>query len=187
MKKFDILIDCDGVIINTVKMFVDLNNKLNNQNDKWEDVTDWDFKPCCKNLPTKADVDKLFNHDELYLNPVFFKDCIEVINRLNSKYKIAICTMGESQNIINKIKLLKQYLPQVMIIPIIGFPDNKAFIKCKVMLDDHKKNLISGKFKPILFEPNKRYEWNKGYDGSFVKSWLQFEKVVCGYLENKKL
>lgn len=191
MKRLDILIDFDGVIVNTVKMFIDLNNRLNNQKDNYLDVDDWDFKPCCKNLPTKADVDKLFNHRELYLNPIFYRDSIGVINRLNDKYNIAICTMGEPDNIINKLNLLKVYLPQVDVVPIVNTTwkiKSKDFVRSKIIIDDHMRNLETSKADlPILFEPNKRFKWNEGWQGKVVLNWKHFEKEVEKYFENKNL
>ncbi len=185
MNKLDIVIDFDGVIVNTVKMFVELNNRLHNQHDDWTKVDDWDFKPCCKNLPTKADVDKLFNHKELYQNPIFFKDSLQVINNLAKKYELAICTMGESQNIRNKLELLEQYLPNVNVVPIVSnFKiKTKDFVRSWIILDDHIRNLQTSKAElPILFEPYYRYKWNEGWKGDVVVNWEQFERVCLEYL-----
>jgi len=186
MKKFDIVIDCDGVLVDTTQMFVKLNNKLNNQNDNYKDAEDWNFIPCCKNLKNKEEVDNLFNHPELYENPIFFDNAIKVIKRLNKKYNIAICTMGQHENIINKLNMLKKYLPEINILPIVSnfnIP-NKDFIKTRIIIDDHIKNLSTTKAKlPILFEPNQKYKWNAGWEGYTALNWLDFERMCYEWIK----
>jgi len=150
-----VLIDFDGVIVNTVKMFVELNNELNGLNENYLDVDSWNFRPICNNLKTKADVDELFKHKKLYENPEFFPNAIEVINKLNEKYEIAICTMGSKENIINKMNLFIKYFPNIKIITLSDEIKSKNILNSDILLDDHVKNLKGFKGVPILFEPIK--------------------------------
>lgn len=186
MNKFDIVIDCDGVITNTVKMFIELNNKLNNMKEDWTEVRGWDFHPLCSNLKTKRDVDDLFNHEELYENPIFFRDCVDVINRLNKKHNITICTMGENKNIRNKLKMFEKYLPDVNVIPFVSSFKiyNKDSLKTRIIIDDHIRNLNTNSAElKILFEPYYKYDWNEKWNGKVAVNWEQIERMVDEYLQ----
>jgi 5'(3')-deoxyribonucleotidase len=177
-----IAIDCDGVIINTIRMFIQLNNELNDRNDNWQDVRQWDFKDVVTNFKGKSEIDEFFNHKKLYKNPIFFENCIEVLNRLNKKYKITIVTAGQNKNIRNKLKMFNKYLPDINVIPVMS-PNftlsNKNMIKCDIMLDDHVRNLDNpnAEYK-ILFEPYDKMEWNKDWKGKICRNWLDFERMV---------
>ena len=177
-----IAIDCDGVITNTVRMFIQLNNELNNRNDNWKDVTQWDFKDVATNFKSKAEIDEFFNHKKLYKNPIFFENCIEVLNRLNKKYEVAIVTAGQSKNIRNKLKMFEKYLPDINVIPVMSpnfTLNNKNMIKCNIILDDHIRNLHNPNADlRVLFEPYGRMKWNKGWEGQMCKTWLEFERTV---------
>lgn len=177
-----IAIDCDGVITNTVRMFIQLNNELNNRNDNWQDVRQWDFKDVATNFKSKAEIDEFFNHKRLYKNPTFFDNCIEVLNRLNKKYEVAIVTAGQSKNTRNKLEMFEKYLPDINVIPIMSpnfTLNNKDMIKCNIILDDHIRNLHNTDADlRVLFEPYNRMEWNNGWEGQMCKTWLDFERVV---------
>lgn len=177
-----ILLDFDGVIYNTIRAFVELNNELNGLNEDYRDTVSWNFAPNCKNLKTVEEVEELFRNSKLYKKPYFYNNAIEVINRLNKKYKLAICTMGDNINIINKLNLIEKYLPGINVIPIVnnnGKLNTKNNIVADIILDDHIKNLNSFSIKKsILFEPGKRFDWNKNWQGLFIKNWLEFERLV---------
>jgi len=176
-----ILIDFDGVIVDTVQMFVRLNNELNGMEDDYRLCEDYNFRPICKNLKTKKEVDELFRYKKLYEDPIFFNNAIEVINRLNEKYDIAICTMGDNINIINKLNLIDKYFPKVNVIPIVNNDGSltKNNVVADILIDDHKGNLQSENISiSILFEPTKKFKWNEGWDGVTINTWLEFEKVV---------
>ena len=178
-----ILIDFDGVVYNTVRAFVELNNELNGLNEDYRDTVSWNFAPNCKNLKTSEEVEELFRYKKLYEKEYFYPNALEVINRLNKNYDLAICTMGDNINIINKLNLIEKYLPKINVIPVVnnnGNLNTKNNIKSTIKLDDHIKNLVStnGEFS-ILFEPGKRYEWNEGWESKpTVKTWLEFERLV---------
>ena len=97
--------------------------------------------------------------------------------------------MGQHDNIMNKLKMFKKYLPDIDIIPIVSnfnIP-NKDFIKTRIIVDDHIKNLSTTKSKfPILFEPNQRYKWNENWKGYSAIDWLDFEDMCYKYLGYKK-
>jgi len=178
-----ILLDFDGVIYNTIKAFVELNNELNGLDEDYRDTIAWNFAPNCKNLKTVEEVEELFRYKKLYEKEYFYNNAIDVINRLNKKYKLAICTMGDNINIINKLNLIEKYLPEINVIPIVnnnGKLNTKNNIVADIILDDSVKNLYSQNIHfPILFEPGKRYEWNEGWGSKpTVKTWLEFERLV---------
>lgn len=173
-----ILIDLDGVITNTIKMFVELNNEINGFDSDWREVCEWNFGNVCPNLKTDTDINELFRYKKLYENPVFFPHAIDVINRLNKKYEVAICTMGDNYNIINKLHMLNKYLPDINVITVSNEIKDKGFMECDILLDDHIKNLQGKSLIPVLFEPYQRYDWNEGWKGIVIKNWLDFERVV---------
>ena len=178
-----ILIDFDGVVYNTVRAFVELNNELNGLNEDYRDTVSWNFAPNCKNLKTSEEVEELFRYKKLYEKEYFYPNALEVINRLNKNYDLAICTMGDNINIINKLNLIEKYLPRINVIPIVnnnGKLNTKNNIVADIILDDSVFNLKTSKSHlTILFEPGKRYKWNEGWGSKLtVKTWLEFERLV---------
>lgn len=175
-----IAIDCDGVIINTIRMFIQLNNELNNRNDNWKDVTQWDFKDVATNFKDKSEIDKFFNHKKLYKNPIFFDNCIEVLNRLNKKYEIAIATSGQNKNIRNKLKMFEKYLPDINVIPIMSpnfTLDNKNMIKCNIILVHGDKLSHNNLMDSIL---KLKYRW-------FEKTGIMADYCLLGHIHQDKI
>ena len=180
-----ILIDCDGVITNTIRMFVELNNKENGQNDGYKLVDDWDFRPICNNFSCREEVDEFFRHKKLYEFPIFYKDAIKNIKYLDSKYNLAICTSGDNINLANKYKMFDKYFKDINVITIAKNKKNalkigKDMIDCDIIVDDHIGNLEGSKAKlKILFEPEeKRYKWNEGWGGLVVKDWEELVTLI---------
>lgn len=174
----NIFIDFDGVIYNTVESFVNLNNKLNNINDDWTKVKNWNFKPeCCNNL-TEKEIEDLFNHKELYSTKLI-KDSVEYIEKLDKKHKVFVCTVGFNYNNKNKLKLLEKYLPNIDVITIsknseLQASPGKQIINMdnSIFIDDHMKNLESSNARyKILFQPFMPMNWNKNWKGVRISNW----------------
>lgn len=188
-----ILIDCDGVIVKTVEMFVMLNNRVNNKDDKWQEVQDWDFKPICENLKDREEIDKLFRHEDLYKFPKFYSKARKSISLLDKKYDVAICTVGDNINLSNKMKMFDVFLPNINIITIAKNKKNamkvgKDLIECDIIIDDHIQNLENSKAKlKILFEgDDKRYKWNNEWDGVVAKSWDNILDLVDNFYNKRE-
>lgn len=182
-----IVIDIDGTLTNSIEMFVELNNTINGRNDDWKKVTKWDFRDVCKNLTTVEEMEEIFSDEEFYSEPVFMSNSLECIKRLNDKYKLVLCSVGQRNNIINKLNMLEKVLPTVNVIPIVTPKFNlfdKSMIDCDIIIDDHQKLLNNSKAKlKILFEPFGKMEWNEGYSGIVAKDWLEVERLVNEFYE----
>ncbi len=181
----NIFIDIDGVLWNTAKIIVELYNKKYKHEGNWLEAKEWNFSPAIPyGTPTKV-IDDLFASKDIYKGDYTVEGAVEYIKKLNDEFiNVYFCTVGKNINNSEKLKMLKRIIPQVKVITI-SFPEevvaDKSMINMEgaVFIDDHSKNLLStnAKYK-ILFEPYGDKNWNIGWDGIRLKSWVEVYNFV---------
>lgn len=182
MDKQRLFIDYDGTIIDTIQSYVDVYNELycNHPNFKIAEshlVNQYDLKDQC---PLVGNVLDIFQHE------LFFKfaqlinhNTYEILEKLNNKYKIIICSIGTPRNIALKACWLEEKFPFIKDYVLITNPTchmNKSMVQMKdsIFLDDIPSNLISSNAEysdKYLF--GKIYPWNEGYKGNWCRDWTE--------------
>ena len=181
--KPNLYIDTDGVVFDSVRRFIDIYNYIHNTFYEYEKVQGWNFTPVLNITPNE--VEKIFE-DQVYYNDksYIFKDCIEVINRLKEIFNINFLTIGRSYNIKNKMKMFREVFPDINAIGIAkqDVIMNKSVIKMGSrdwLIDDNIGNLItSSAGNKVCFKSEGEKDWNKGWTGLEVKTWLELEEVI---------
>lgn len=131
--------------------------------------------------------DEFWHHVEdkdLYKGAPLFKDCYEVLEKLNKKYDLYIVTSYlwrdgidiSGKNLGYKYYYLKEMLPFIDPSKYI-FTTNKNLLKFDIKVDDKVSNLEGAKTK-ILF--NRWHNKNKEYDQSIIRvnNWKEIEEVL---------
>lgn len=188
MSKQKFFIDFDSTIINTIQAYVDVYNELyckhpNFQIAESHLVNQYDMRDQC-NLATNA--------LDIFQHPLFFKfaefindNTYEVLEKLNNKYQLIICSIGTPKNLAYKALWLEQRLPFIKDYVLISNPAckmNKSIVnmgKSSIFLDDIPSNLISSNVNEenkYLF--GKRYPWNDDnlWKGNWLKNWSEVEE-----------
>lgn len=160
MKK--IMIDMDNVITDTD--FLDIINNFLKTNHKLEEQETYYLQNLIKDQ--KKEFWTFAQDKNFYENSPLFKDCYEVLEKLNAKYEIYIVTSYlwkdeidvSGKNLMNKYNYLRERLPFIKPEQYI-FTTNKDIILADIKIDDRLKNL-SGATTKILFNAwhNKIYQ-----------------------------
>lgn len=172
-----LIIDVDGVITNTMMNYCALYNIL--YEDKkgfvpadWHKVRQYDMKDQCPLVPDD-EIEDMFNIPQMYTYDSFMPDAIAVVNRLSEKYNIEIATIGMRKNLINKYKLLTEYLfiDTYHGIDVLRYKDKSHIdMSGAIFIDDVAENLeTSNAEKKICF--GKKYPWNESWTGLRCKTW----------------
>lgn len=120
---------------------------------------------------------------DLYKGAPLFKDCYEVLEKLNKKYDIYIVTSYlwrdsidiSGKNLGYKYYYLKEMLPFIDSSKYI-FTTNKKLLHFDIKLDDKYENLENSNTK-ILF--NSWHNFNKEYNDVIrVNNWKEIEEVL---------
>ena len=127
---------------------------------------------------------KYVENKDLYKGAPLFKDCYEVLNKLNDKYDLYIVTSYlwtdvidiSGKNLGYKYYYLKEMLPFINPSKYI-FTTNKNLLNFDIKIDDKITNLEGADIK-ILF-----YRWhniNKKYDKNIIRvnNWKEIEEVL---------
>lgn len=185
MNKQKLIIDFDGTIINTIQAYCDVYNELYCNHPEFKTaeadlVNTYNLKDQC-NLVT--------NVLEIFTHPLFFKfaelindNTYEVLERLNKKYKLIICSIGVPKNLAHKALYLEKKLPFIKDYVLINNSTchmDKAIVDMQgsCFIDDIPSNLISSNADEkdkYLF--GKIYPWNKEWDGEWCRDWGEVEK-----------
>lgn len=192
MKKLKLYIDVDNCLVHSVRRMCDIYTKYYSSHPNYikpnpDKIMKWDAED---ELPllTKEDIKNLFEEDEFYTGEIIKDDAIKVLYELHSSNKFDFCfvSIGTSKNIANKTQFLENYLPfiQQHIMLVKNFVSDlrmdKSILTGKgVLLDDHVNNLITTNVDfPVLFKDQGNREWNEGWKGSEVSSWLEFRDLA---------
>lgn len=183
MKK-TILIDFDGTIANSGETIIKMYNKefKKNNNVKYKNKRlEWDFAPYIDEQDLKWALFKFTEqkfYDELELIPKY-KEVLEV---LNEKYELIICTKKHPLAVPMNDEWIKNKLPfikKVIYLRQDGF--DKSFIKGDIIIDDKIECLYGDRDLKILFG---EYKYNRCYDvpdnGVKAKNWSDIYNIIIG-------
>ncbi len=185
--KGKLFLDFDGTIIDTISSFCLVYNELYCNHPQFktaeaDKVNVYNFSDQC---PLVTNVLEIFEHE------LFFKfaelinhNTYEILEKLNTKYQLIICSIGTPMNISRKALYLEKKLPFIKDYILISNPTckmNKSIVQMQgaKFLDDIPSNLISANCKEedkYLF--GKRYPWNNQnlWNGNWVRDWSEVEK-----------
>ena len=181
--KRKLFIDFDNTIIDTIQAYCDVYNELycdypNFQTAEAHLVNQYNMCDQCELVTNILDI---FQH------PLFFKfaefinyNTYEVLEKLDNKYQLIICSIGIPKNLAYKALWLEKKIPFIKDYVLISNPVckmNKSIVNMQdsVFLDDIPSNLDSSNAdKKILF--GKRYSWNNEWQGEWHANWSEVEE-----------
>lgn len=186
MKK--ILLDVDEVI--TFSGFVEAVNDFMHTNYVVDDFTDYYIDQICIPDDRREEFNKFLNNRNLYENPNILPDAIEVIEKLNKKYDIYICSAcvspmnieGSGRIFADKYNFLIKYLPFLNPEHFI-FTAVKNIFKADIQIDDRVNNFENDVEMKILFPSYHNKDVivdddiiRVGYDYHY--GWKEIEKLL---------
>ena len=186
MKK--ILLDVDEVI--TFSGFVEAVNDFMHTNYVVDDFTDYYIDQVCIPDDKREEFNKFLNNRNLYENPNILPDAIEVIEKLNKKYDIYICSAcvspmnieGSGRIFADKYNFLIKYLPFLNPEHFI-FTAVKNIFKADIQIDDRVNNFENDVEMKILFPSYHNKDVivdddiiRVGYDYHY--GWKEIEKLL---------
>lgn len=172
MNKIKLIIDCDGVVLNTLQAMCDFYNCIYDENVIPSDIKTWDAKEVFVDYTTEQ-VEGIFK-DPLFWN--YAKPYDNVINMFkklhnSDKFDMIFCSIGSSENLAYKTMWLKEYFPfigkQILLAKNNGCYPDKTDVNMKnaIFIDDSQFNLFTSnaKYKVLCaFDGDK--EWNKDWN-----------------------
>lgn len=175
--KKKLILDFDGVIVNTIKAICDLyelkyKTHPNYKPPRWWEVNQWNFSDECP-LLFESDLNDLFNSKDFFSIVEFMPWADEYIKELSDSYNISVCSIGSANNLKLKKKWLNENLSCVK--EFIGIDlkyKDKSHIDMSgcIFVDDCATNLnTSNADKKICF--GDVYEWNKDWNGIRTYNW----------------
>ncbi len=188
MNKQTIFFDFDSTIVDSVKAYCKTYNRLfqNHPNfvpANYAQCHDYDIT---KIAPLSQDIYYVFGHKKFFDYCEFVNENTkEVLEKLNEKYRIVICSIGNPSNIHFKTLWINKYIPFVK--DYIMLVDNsknthskmnKSIIDMKngIIIDDHIDNLKSSNAsKKICFGD---YGWNKHWKGLKCNDYDDIENLL---------
>jgi 5'(3')-deoxyribonucleotidase len=186
MKK--LYLDFDCTIADSVKTYCSVYNlsyreKQGFKEADYNKVNRYDLKDQCHLVDHQ---ETIFSNEEFFKHLEFMPHAKEVIERLGSKYDLAICSLGTLDNISYKAQWIKNNLPFIKnvilvssAVAISGIKMDKSSVNMKdsIFIDDHAENLLSTNAElKICF--GKKYEWNKSWTGQRCFDWREVEKLL---------
>jgi 5'(3')-deoxyribonucleotidase len=184
-----LIIDYDNTIINSTKAFCETYNKLfENCSDfkpaDWTKSNVYNYADICPILEGNQEkVYKLFENSLFFKNAKFINDnTFDVIEKLNEKFDIHICSIGTGKNMYLKYNWLKKNLPFIkhhLFIMNEGCKMDKSIVNMEgaILIDDHTGNLeTSNADMKISF--GKRYSWNEDWKGIICQTWKEVETLI---------
>lgn len=183
-----IFLDFDCTIADSVKTYCNVYNLLYKEQDGFVKANDskvnrYDLKDQCNLVGHQEDI---FSSEEFFKHLEFMPYAKEVIERLGSKYELAICSIGTLDNISFKAKWIRENLSfinnAILISNVVeaqGIKTDKSIVNMKgsIFIDDHSENLLSSDAElKICF--GKEYDWNKNWTGQRCFDWKEVEKLL---------
>lgn len=187
MNKVKMFVDFDNSLVNTTKKFCEIYSELyKNHIDfiqpKWQLVDKYNFSDQCPLIEKVEEIFKmeLFFKDLEFINP----NTYEILEELNEKYQIIICSIGEYQNISYKTMWVKENLPFIkdsIFIVNEGCKMTKSLANMSdlnsIFIDDVESNLISSNAPyKILF--GELHQWNKNWTGQHCIDWSSVKEYL---------
>jgi len=166
-----IFLDCDGVIIKSVKAMCELLNERYNKNINPVDILSWNFSEY--GSINSNEIESIFNDKKFFEIIEFYDGVVDFIKEYENK--IICVTKGLDENIERKKLLFEKY---DINIPIIGLPLNmsKDIINMNgcLFIDDCVSNLNeSNAMIKILFkEFDNDAEWQRNWNCLTMNAWI---------------
>jgi 5'(3')-deoxyribonucleotidase len=186
MKK--LFLDFDCTIVDSVKTYCNVYNSSYKEKEGFKEadhnkVNRYDLKDQCHLVDHQ---ETIFSNEEFFKRLEIMSYATEVIERLGSKYELAICTIGTLDNISYKAQWIKNNLPFIKNVILIssdvgtnGIKMDKSCVNMKdsIFIDDHAENLLSSNAElKICF--GKEYQWNESWMGERCFDWKEVEKLL---------
>lgn len=174
MKRLRIILDCDGVLADTVKKVLLLYNNEYGLNFKREDIVTWDM---CKIQKPGTNLTKYFTQKGFFRNLEPMKDAQKYAKALKEDgHELFVATASPLEGLEDKLIWLREnyeFIPQQNII----FAERKDLLSADIILDDGLHNLVNSqcRFKVVFDQP-----WNRE-DNNFLRvyNWEEFYRLVC--------
>lgn len=181
-----LFIDFDNTIVDSIKAYLDVYNKLTDSNVSTEDISEWDLSiPCPGINPTE-----IFERQSFFEYLEFMPKAQEVLKELSRYYEVIICTIGTFKNIEKKSKWIKENLPfieEAVFLVRENVTMNKAIVDMggAILIDDNVDNLISSNaFEKYVF--GKVYEYNADSPYYRLTDWQEIQDYLLGSRTAKK-
>lgn len=176
MKKLKIILDCDGVLADTMKKLLKLYNSEYGLNLTKDDITAWDLRKIQKE---GTDMTKYFKQRGFFgdLEPI--PDSQKYVKLLQDDgHEIFVATASPVEGMVDKVMWLREnfeFIPEENII----MCTRKDVICGDVILDDGLHNLRNSSctYKVVFDHPWNR-EWLSTDNFYRVKSWKHFYKLI---------
>ena len=164
-------IDFDCTLVKSLNESVKILNSIHNKNLKPKDIKTWNFKEYDKDL-TDEQIEQIFADERFFDKLKFYKGAKEFV--LRHEDNTIIVTKGTDKNLYLKKQWLKN---QGIKVPVIGLPIelSKKFVDMSygILIDDSTYNLEeSNACYKIQFREFEETDWNKGWEGLVLKSWI---------------
>ena len=177
-------LDVDGTITDSISAYCKAYNYYYRQYPKFKEanpslVQTWNMEDQCSlavEIYGNSGVERLFASDKFFSELQFIDEyTYDVLEELNEKYKIIICSVGTPLNISKKALWIEKNLPFIKNFMYLGLETKKYnYIPEKsIFIDDYDKYLIPSISKrPICFV-QREFEWNRNWNGEKVYNWLE--------------
>lgn len=183
-----LFLDFDGTITDSIRTYCAVYNQTYREYMEFKiadycKVERYDLKDEC---PFVNHQEEIFSTEKYFQELVFFEDALQVLEKLNNKYELIICSIGTLTNISYKSLWIKKYLPFIYNTILMstkllpgGIKTDKSSINMvgSIFIDDHQDNLFGTNAKEkIAF--GKKYNWNKDWAGNRATTWKDIEKIL---------
>lgn len=186
MNKYNLFLDFDNTIVDTISAIVELYNEDYSQREGFKrinpkNVKSWEFKEC--SLATYEEINKYFGTQRFFDKLNFYEKAVPTLRILSHIYNITIVSHGYPQNLLLKEKWVKDNIFSRVYKPFnckfIGvnweeYPD-KSHVDMTggIFVDDSITNLKTSNAKyKILY--GECFEWNESnIDFIRCKNWTE--------------
>ena len=178
MTKKKLILDFDGVIVNTIEAIARMYNYHYEGEEgfvpaRWWEVNSWNFTDECP-LMDEPTLCGFFDSKELFEYLEFMNWADEFIWKLADFYDISVCSTGTPENLQMKKTWIKKYIPCVKEFVGVNLNDysDKAHVDMSgcIFVDDNESNLFtSNASEKICF--GDLYTWNENWTGRRVFNW----------------
>lgn len=180
MRKLQIILDSDEVIVKNLDKVLELYNGEYQVSLTREEVLDWDLTQVQKE---GTNILQYFNQPGFFRHLPLIEDSYKYISKLiEDGHDVVIATSSPKNGILDKIDFFAEYFPFIPfgnVIPI----TRKDLLRGDIMLDDAPHNLEATQCRyPVIFDNR----WNRDTEKyPFLKnlkrvhSWKEFYEVVC--------
>lgn len=184
MNKMRIVIDVDGVILDTEETMANFYNSEMKDKEgfkpiKGSDIYYYDANGCMPEY-TNKDILRIFDSDFFWHNIGIKYGCVEAIDELceDDRFEVVIWSYGTCTNRIRKLLYLTHMFPKVDDIVLSrGSSVMKSEI-CNdaILIDDLQDNLNNPKAFNVCFTSGIERDYNKDFKGFKAKDWTEVKE-----------